>query len=417
MTLSAPRLRRADRVLAVLALIGLALSGCGTGASSPLAIGAASARSADAATLTDRLLVRTTGAAGASMLARQVGARTLREIPQLGLTTLALPSGTSASDAMARLSGLPGVSWAEPERRLGIRATSGDPGRTSQWGLSAMRVPAAWTVTRGDARVVVAVLDTGVDLSHPDLRNRLVEGRSFVTGRSGPADDNGHGTHVAGIIAAEADNGVGVSGVAPGCRVMPVKVLDAEGGGTTGDIVAGMVWAADHGARIINLSLGGTGGGQALDDAVSYAQAKGCLVVAAMGNDGSQQQEYPAALAGVLAVGSVDQQGGRSSFSNFGSWIGVTAPGSGILSTTPTYAVTMSDREGLGRGYGTLSGTSMATPQVAGVAALVASLHPDWPAALIRKRLMTTARDLGAPGFDIETGQGLVDAWSALSAR
>jgi type VII secretion-associated serine protease mycosin len=395
----------------------LVLSGCGAPAGNPMAIGSVTTREAGASGTTDRLMVRTTAPGGAALVARQFGATTLREIPQLGLATLRLPGGTRAAHAMARLSTLPGVSWAEPDRRMSMRTTVNDPGRTSQWGLDAMRVPAAWTVTRGDSRVVVAVLDTGVDLSHPDLRTRLVEGKSFVAGRSGPSDDSGHGTHVAGTIVAEANNGVGVAGVAPACRVMPVKVLDAEGGGHTADIVAGLVWAADHGARIINLSLGGSGGGQALGEAIRYAQAKGCLIVAAMGNEGAQQQEYPAAMPGVLAVGSIDREGNRSSFSNFGSWIAVTAPGSGILSTTPTYDVTMSRQDGLGRGYGSLSGTSMATPHAAGLAALLASLHPDWNARTLHKQLLSGTRDIATPGFDLETGHGLLDAWKAVNLR
>ncbi|MEB3298314.1 MAG: S8 family peptidase [Candidatus Sericytochromatia bacterium] len=399
------------------ALVAMLLAGCGAPAVSTTAIGAVTARQAVASPSAQRLLVRTTAPGRSAFAARQIGATPLGEIPQLGLATLGLPGGTRAADAMARLASMPGVTWAEPDHRLSLRTSVADPGRAAQWGLDAMRVPAAWTRTRGDARVVVAVLDTGVDLGHPDLRTRLVEGRSFVSGRSGPGDDNGHGTHVAGTIVAEADNGVGVAGVAPGCRVMPVKVLDAEGAGHTADIVAGLVWAADHGARIINLSLGGAAGGQALGEAIRYAQAKGCLVVAAMGNEGAQSQEYPAAMPGVLAVGSTDEAGRRSSFSNFGSWISVAAPGSGILSTTPTYDVTMSRQEGLGRGYGSLSGTSMATPHAAGLAALLASLHPDWPAQVLHKQLLASTRDIGTPGFDIETGHGMLDAWKAVNLR
>ncbi len=310
-----------------------------------------------------------------------------------------------------------------------------DPLIADQWGLSAIHAQQAWGQTMGDG-VIVAVIDTGVDLSHPDLAGNLVSGISFVnsvqgaSGSSdgdqvvpfhnvGPVDDNGHGTHVSGIIAAEADNGIGGAGVAPHCKIMPVKVLAYNTKGLEGDVASGIVWAVDHGARILNLSLGGEGGSQTLARAVAYAEAHGALVVAAMGNDGQNptlhdgaDAEFPASLPGVVAVGAKTADGQVAAYSDHGSWISVAAPGSGILSTTPTYPVF----EDLQPGYDILSGTSMATPFVSGTAALIWSKYPSLTADQVRQRLLHSATDLLFPGFDDFTGWGQVNAAAAVGA-
>lgn len=312
-----------------------------------------------------------------------------------------------------------------------------DPMAELQWGLEAIHAGQAWERTMGSPDVIVAVVDTGVDLSHPDLRNRLVGGFSFVNevsgasgepgddtitpvANEGPIDDNGHGTHVAGIIAAQADNGEGIAGVAPNCRIMPVKVLAFNTRGFDGDVAAGIVYAVDHGARIVNMSLGGEGGSRTLERAVQYANAHGVLVVSAMGNDAEDPARnygtnlnYPAAYSGVLAVAALDPQGGVASYSNRGRWVGVAAPGSGILSTTPTYEV----YDPLAPGYDRLSGTSMATPFVSGVAALVMSAQPHLSGSDVKRILQATARDILFPGFDFSTGSGLVDAFAAVTRR
>lgn len=312
-----------------------------------------------------------------------------------------------------------------------------DPMAELQWGLEAIGAGRAWERTMGSPDVVVAVVDTGVDLGHPDLRNRLVGGFSFVnevSGASGepgdnsvtpvknegPVDDNGHGTHVAGIIAAQANNGEGIAGVAPNCRIMPVKVLAYNTRGFDGDVAAGIVYAVDHGARIVNMSLGGEGGSRTLERAVQYANARGVLVVSAMGNDAEDPARnygtnlnYPAAYDGVLAVAALDPQGGVASYSNRGRWVGVAAPGSGILSTTPTYEV----YDPLSPDYDRLSGTSMATPFVSGVAALVMSAQAHLRGPEVKRIIQGTARDVLFAGFDLTTGHGLVDAFAAVTRR
>ncbi|MBM3274699.1 MAG: S8 family serine peptidase, partial [Candidatus Sericytochromatia bacterium] len=228
----------------------------------------------------------------------------------------------------------------------------------------------------------------------------------------------GHGTHVAGIIAAEADNGKGIAGVAPRCRIMPVKVLAFNTKGFDSDVAAGIIWAADHGARVINMSLGGEGGGKALERAVMYAHAKGILVVAAMGNDGEDRNHayganlnYPAAYQGVLAVGATTPGDGVAGFSNHGRWIGVAGPGARILSTTPTYEV----YDPVQPDYDRLDGTSMATPFASGVAALVLSAYPQLSGQGVKRILEGSAKDILFGGFDLRTGHGLLDAAAAVA--
>ena len=279
----------------------------------------------------------------------------------------------------------------------------GDPLEGQQWALQTMRTPTAWNTTRGNG-VVVAVVDSGVDGSHPDLQGALVAGKNTRTERgdySSPATDaDGHGTHVAGIIAARSGNGLGISGVAPQAKVMPIKALDADGTGFMSDVMEGIIWATDKGAGVINVSLGGHDATFA-DSAVSYALSRGVVVVAAAGNDGSAQPMYPAALPGVLAVAAVDQDGQPAGYSNYGnSWVDVAAPGTDIVSTTP------------GARYATWTGTSMATPQVAGVAALIRSASPSADAAAV---IGSTAYDAGVPGHDRAFGTGVVDASAAVA--
>ena len=222
-------------------------------------------------------------------------------------------------------------------------------------------------------------------------------------------DDNGHGTHVAGIAAAATNNGIGVAGVAWGAQIMPVKVLDEYGSGWLSDVAAGIVYASDQGAKIINVSLGGSTLSQTLCDAVAYAsQTTGALVVAAAGNTGGAVL-YPAACDHVLAVAATDRADQRAYFSNLGPQVDLAAPGVDIYSTWYQSGLQAS-------GYFTKSGTSMATPQVAGVAALVWSRWPTWTPDQVAQRLLDTALDLGEPGWDAYTGWGRLDAAAAVGA-
>jgi thermitase len=249
-----------------------------------------------------------------------------------------------------------------------------DPGYARQWGLVKSRVNEAWAATRGSGRVVIAVVDSGVNVV-PDLAGRVLAGHDFVNDDDNAADDNGHGTMAAGVIAAAGYNRTGVAGVCWYCKILPVKVLDAKGGGTYTDIAAGMRYAADRGATIISLSLGGADDSTELRDAAAYAVSKGSLLIAAAGNRGSSAPHFPAAIPSVLAVGGVTETDTRYSWSNYGTWVDVTAPGCNPAQT----------RTGAIDDY---CGTSSATPFVAGVAGLLASTDPAPSAAAIRSALV-----------------------------
>jgi type VII secretion-associated serine protease mycosin len=301
------------------------------------------------------------------------------------------------------------VRWTQPEVEYEASWVPNDTHYADQWGLPGIGAPAAWDTTRGTSSVVVAVVDTGVDLDHPDLASRIdvANGYDFVSHSPVADDDNGHGTHVAGIVAASANNGIGVAGTAPDCRILPVKVLDASGRGTTLDVADGIRWAVDNGADVINLSLASATPDSYTRSAVESALASNVVVVAAAGNDGSSAgASYPAAYPGVVGVGASTVFNTRASFSNYGSGLDITAPGEGIWSTeTPL------DR---GLYYGDKSGTSMASPFVAGVAALVRSQNPTISQNRIAVHLQATAQDLGSAGFDSGYGWGLVRADRAV---
>ncbi|MFC7304743.1 S8 family peptidase [Streptomyces monticola] len=288
-----------------------------------------------------------------------------------------------------------------------------DPMRNKQWALDSLKLPAAWDKAKGDD-TVIAVVDTGADLDHPDLKGRLVDGHDFVDGDDEPKDLNGHGTHVSGIAAAHTDNGTGIAGGAPGAKIMPVRVLGADGSGKDGDITQGIVWAANHGADVINLSLGESGlmarllKGGVLNQAITHAHSKGAVVVAAAGNDGTALQPYKVDTP-VLVVGASDQNGKPADFSNFGAQEAVSAPGVKILSTLPTYTTKETVKND--SGYGELDGTSMAAPYVSAVAAL---LHQqDRSPDEIMSAIRSTAKN---PDELPKLGLGNVDAQAAVNA-
>lgn len=327
-----------------------------------------------------------------------------------------------------RLATNPGVVNAHPNLRLQRFFTVNDPRSSEQNGLAMIGASKAWDLTLGDPRVVIAIVDSGVDLNHPDLKANLVPGYNAITdGQTPPQDDNGHGTHAAGIAAAVGDNRIGVTGACPRCKIMPVKALDAQGGGGDGfNVAKGIIWAVDHGASVINLSLGAPKQELTLKQAVKYALSHNVPVVAAAGNGvetqtangiemvGADELNYPAAEPGVIAVGAVNFNRERTKFSNFGNWVSVMAPGSGILSTMPTSPVYMTTDEGYRTEYDTMDGTSMATPMVAGVIGLLRSRHPELTPAQIKARLEGTTIDLGAPGFDPDYANGMIDAYRAI---
>ncbi|WP_047983003.1 S8 family peptidase [Ornithinibacillus californiensis] len=265
-------------------------------------------------------------------------------------------------DAVVKaLSNNPNVEYAEPNYVLNATWTPNDTyfSPSYQYGLFNTDADLAWDVTRGSSSQEIAVLDTGVDYNHPDLDGKVVLGYDFVQNDWTPSDQNGHGTHVAGIAAAETNNGTGIAGMAPNTKILAVRVLDANGSGSLAAIADGIIYATDAGAEVINLSLGCNCDTQTLENAVNYAWNRGVVVVAAAGNDGVRTTFEPASYTNVIAVGAVDSRNRKANFSNWGTWVDVMAPGVDIASTYP------------GNSYVYMSGTSMAAPYVAGQAALL----------------------------------------------
>ncbi len=282
-----------------------------------------------------------------------------------------------------------------------------DPRFGSQKDLEQIHVPETWPTTTGDPGVVVAVIDSGVDLTHPDLVGvTVVAPRNEIWNNTDVSDEVGHGTHVAGTIFARTDNARGIAGIAPTSSLMPIKVLDETGTGALSDVLDSVDWARLHGADIINLSLGGSLGPEQValvQPTFTQARAAGILVVAASGNSGSSLIEYPAAFQGVVSVGAVDGSDGLADFSTFNRAVDITAPGVKTVSTVPG-------------GYQRASGTSMASPHVAGGAALVWSAKPGLSVAELETVLRTSAVDLGDPGRDDRFGSGRIDVLAALTA-
>ena len=279
-----------------------------------------------------------------------------------------------------------------------------DPLISGQWGWLRIHCDDAYETGYRGSGIIVAVLDTGVDTKHPDLKANIVEGYNFVDKNDNVTDVDGHGTMVAGIIAAVANNSEGIIGVAPEVKIMPLKVLTNQGGSWI-DLDMAILYAVNHGAKVITMSLGGQYSllGAATEYAIRYAYQQGCVLIAAAGNDNSSEPFYPAAYEEVIAVSAIDQSDKKAQFSNFGNYVDLSAPGVNVLSTmvNETYA------------YG--SGTSFSAPFVAGVAALLLSKYPNLTPKEVAETLYNQAEDLGEKGWDQYYGWGVVNAYSAVS--
>lgn len=271
-----------------------------------------------------------------------------------------------------------------------------------QWNLPAIHTEAGWTLSRGKQTVPVAIIDSGVDLTHPDLIRRLGPGYNVLADDRSPNDENGHGTHVAGIIASQPNNDEGVAGITWFNPIMAVKALNADGYGTSIDVAKGIRWAVDHGAKVINLSLGNYQPSSVLEEAIRYADAHDVVLVAASGNDSTSQPSFPAAYPEVISVGAVDPDLSYALYSNYGEYIDVVAPGTNIASTFA------------GHQYAALSGTSMAAPHVAALAALIRSVNPRLSNDEVRSIILESADDLGERGKDPYYGYGLINVYRAL---
>ena len=278
---------------------------------------------------------------------------------------------------------------------------------TAQYAPQLIQADLAWDITAGDASIVVAVVDSGADFSHPDLEGKLIVGWDFVNSDADPSDDYGHGTHVSGIVAAKVNNGIGVAGIGNETRVLVVKVLDQNNAGFYSQIADGITYAADQGARIINLSLGGTAPSQYLQDAVDYAWNGGALVVASAGNYGTDAPVYPAYYSSTMAVSATDHNDEFWSSSTYGDFIEISAPGRTIYST---------DWSGGAGAYASRSGTSMAAPHVSAIAALALARNSGLSNSELRSLLVGGTDDFGDAGWDVYYGAGRIDALAVISS-
>lgn len=366
-----------------------------------------------------------------------IGGEIIGRIPEIGTWQIRIPvvPDVGALNAVIdQLSQQPFVIGVEPNGLAGpSEVIPNDPRYGSQWGLKKIRADEAWVIDRGAIlpqqthTFIVAVVDTGVDYNHPDLAGKVIKGRDFAGNDNDPMDGGSHGTHVAGIISAWSDNGKGVAGTSWSNWILAVRVLGPTGG-TDAQVAKGITHAVDRGAAVINLSLGGPNRSETVVKALSYANSGQRLVVAAAGNDKCQKKQYPGGFdnvetftswfglfprtyyTSVLTVGATDTADRRSVWkpgspdctpdagSNYGWWVEIGAPGTGIMSTVP------------GASYRSYNGTSMATPFVAGAAALVFAAHPNWTEDQVRARLMLTAHDIPGQGL----GRGRLDVFSAV---
>lgn len=333
-----------------------------------------------------------------SDLLGRVNAHVIRTIAALHAVAVKVPHGTlGAALAKLRASGLAAsVTRDEVLHILSMPATPNDANYNLQWGVQKASFPQAWTRTRGRRSVVVAVLDTGVDGTVPDLAGNVLDGID-LTG-TGLTDVDGHGTAVAGIIAAHANNGIGGAGVCSNCTILPIKVMGNDGTGDLATVAQGIVQAADLHAKVIDLSLGGPVGLDVLQQAVDYAIAKGSIVVAAAGNGGDGALFYPASYPNVIGVAGTNQGDRLYTWSERGTWVQVAAPGCNVAPLTKG-------------GYGIFCGTSSATPLVAGLAALAASYKPTATVSRVSHAIEATAHRIGP-----SAGHGRINAGAALAA-
>lgn len=325
-------------------------------------------------------------------------------IPKINVMVVEIPQNRSGQNFIQTLKNDKDVLFAEPDVKIEADEFN-DPMIKDQYSLRKVDAEGAWKINQGKSDVVIGIVDTGVDLDHPDLKDKLLSGYNAISPGTPPKDDAKHGTHVAGIAAAIGNNAVGISGLAPNCKILPVKVL-GNGTGSIATISDGLIWAADNGADVVNMSLGTYTEEKTLGEAVKYALSKNVVCIATMGNDNMEKRRFPAGFPGMIAIGSTDENDKKSTFSNYGDWITVSAPGTNILSTLPTY---MSPN-----GYGKLSGTSMAAPLVTGLAGLIRSQSKGLSPAETSKLLKAGTDDLGDAGFDKYFGAGRVNAAKTL---
>ena len=362
----------------------------------------APATAADATFVKGRVILLTRAGLPDTALAKIVAAHggKSRRIGKSDLHVVDLPPGTSEATVRGALAHNPMLKFVELDKRMKIAAVN-DPLAGNAWHLANIGAPTAWQTTAG-AGITIAILDTGVEASHPDLAAQIVPGWNFADNNSNTSDVAGHGTAVAGAAAATLNNGIGVASVAGFAKIMPIRITDAAGWTTSSTIASGLTWAADKGARVANISVSNMPGDSTIQTAANYMRSKGGLVVVAAGNTGANLNlPDEKAMIVVSATGTSDT---IATWSSFGSAVRVAAPGDYILSTD------------VGGTYNQWWGTSIASPVAAGVVALIMSARPSLTVAQVESVLQSTATDLGAAGRDIYYGYGKVNAAAAVAA-
>ncbi|MCG3153174.1 MAG: hypothetical protein GEEBNDBF_02484 [bacterium] len=329
-----------------------------------------------------RILVRFAPSADADAIHARLGGTFDKFIEGMDVQIVTVPAGQELA-LIAAYNREAGVDYAEPDHKYAAFFTPNDTSFASkQWDMTKMNCQGAWDVTKGLASIKVAVLDTGLDTGHTDVGPKMVASKNFSSTSTSVQDAHGHGTHCAGTVAAATNNSKGVAGVGFNTSLMVGKVLADNGSGYTSWIASGINWAYQNGAKVISMSLGGGGGSSTMQSAVNAAWNAGCVVVAAAGNSNTSTMSYPAAYTNCIAVAATTSSDKRASYSNYGTWVDVAAPGSSIYSTYK--------RSGTTDAYATMSGTSMACPHVAGLAALVWASPYGTSASAVRARIEST---------------------------
>ena len=374
-----------------------------------------------------QLIIRFLPGASTETILKEINGTVVGQLKTFNAAVVGLPQGASIVDAIRKVQAMSGVKYAEPNYIYRALITPNDTFfATKQWGPQQIQAPAAWDTTTGSSTSVIAIIDTGVSTMSVEFPvSKLLPGINALTAptcttASGVTnDDMGHGTHVAGIAAAPGNDGNGIAGISWLSPILPVKVLDSAGMGTVAQIACGLNFVGSFATTttsdrvVANMSLGGAGYSQLLKDAIDLAIADNVVVVAAAGNSGSAAALFPASFPGVIAVGATDPTNARAPFSTYGPQLSVVAPGVDIYSTLPTSGSLSSPT-----GFGFESGTSMAAPHVAGVAALVRAVNPSFSVSQVRSKIEQTATRLpsGGTGFNPQFGWGLVNAAAAVGA-
>jgi len=335
-------------------------------------------------------------------LVRQYNATVIGDIPQIRVRVWKV-NANARDNVIEALSKNPTVEYAEKNGIAEVLFVPNDPYYSNQWALPKIQADYAWNITKGNSSVKIAILDTGIDMGHPDLASKIVSATDFTGSPNSYNDVYGHGTHCAGIAAAITNNSIGTAGTCPGCSLMNVKVISDIGFGQYSSIANGIIWAADNGANVISMSLGGPSPSSAIEDAINYAWNKGVVVVASAGNSGNDAPMYPAYYTNSIAVAATDSNDALAYFSNYGKWVDIAAPGLSIYSTC------------MYNSYCYRSGTSMACPHVAGLAGLLfATTHDVSGDGRINDEVRFIIEGT-SDKIDINVAYGRINAYSAFT--